>query len=248
MRERQRSARSVLSLYFSEIRDYPLLTRDEEKSLARRIRKGSQGAIDELVMSNLSFVAKVASEYRNLGIPFEDLLNEGNMGLIQAAHRFDPTKDNKFISYAIWWIRKAILKALTDKSHVVRMPYSQIKKVKEIRRAEKELQRSLGRKPNREEISKHLSKCISKIDKVLQNGVHEMSLDAGVGEDQETPLADILVDDHGQTPEDLMLDVEATDGVGEVYDQLNEQQKSVIAYRFGVLGHRIIAAEGGDAQ
>jgi RNA polymerase primary sigma factor len=156
MENTQAAKSSVLSQYFSEIREYPLLTKEEEQSLARDIQRGSREALDELVKSNLSFVAKVASEYRSLGLPFEDLLNEGNVGLIQAAQRFDPTKDNKFISYAIWWIRKAILKALSEKSHVVRMPYSQIKKFKEIRRAEKQLQRSLGRRPNREEISDHL--------------------------------------------------------------------------------------------
>jgi RNA polymerase primary sigma factor len=238
MQSKADSSRSVLSQYFSEIRDYPLLTRDEEQQLALRIRAGSQEAVDELVKSNLSFVAKVAGEYRNLGIPFEDLLNEGNLGLIEAARRFDPEKENKFISYAIWWIRKAILKALSEKAHVVRMPYSQIKKFKEIRKAEQQLQRELGREPNREEISRHLSKCISKIDRVLQNGVHELSLDVGVGEDQDTPLSDVLTDGTRPTPEQRLLEQESNDGVGEVYAQLNEQQKKVIAYRYGVVGER----------
>lgn len=232
----QRLKNSVLSQYFTEIRDYPLLTKEEEQSLAREIQRGDREALDELVKSNLSFVAKVASEYRYLGIPFEDLLNEGNVGLIQAAERFDPEKDNKFISYAIWWIRKAILKALSEKAHVVRMPYSQIKKFKEIRKAEKTLQRSLGRKPNREEISGYLSKCVSKIDKVLQYGVQETSLDEGVGSDQETPLSDVLVHAEGNSPEDKFLERETNDGVGEVYCQLNEQQKTVLAYRYGLLG------------
>jgi RNA polymerase primary sigma factor len=227
---------SILSQYFAEIRDYPLLTKEEEQSLARDIRRGDRAALDELVKSNLSFVAKVASEYRSLGLPFEDLLNEGNVGLIQAAQRFDPDKDNKFISYAIWWIRKAILKALSEKAHVVRMPYSQIKKFKEIRRAERALQRSLGRRPNREEISGHLSKCVSKIDRVLQYGVHETSLDIGVGEEQETPLSDVLVDANGRSPEDAFIERETNDGVGEVFEQLSRQQQLVIAYRYGLLG------------
>jgi RNA polymerase primary sigma factor len=246
--ESTREARSsVLSQYFSEIRDYPLLTREEEQELAREIRRGNQEARDELVKCNLSFVAKVASEYRSLGIPFEDLLNEGNLGLIEAAQRFDPEKDNKFISYAIWWIRKAILKALSEKTHVVRMPYSQIKKFKEIRRAEKELQRTLGRKPDREEISVHLSRSVNKVDRVLQYGVHELSLDVRVGEDQETPLSDVLVDEGGNSPEDKILEQEINDGVGEVYCRLNEQQKTVLAYRYGVLGERSLTLqETGD--
>jgi RNA polymerase sigma factor (sigma-70 family) len=144
--------------------------------------------------------------------------------------------NNKFISYAIWWIRKAILKALCEKAHVVRMPYSQIKKFKEIRKAEAELQRALGRTPTRDEISGHLSKCVSKIDRVLQYGVHETSLDMGVGENQDTPLADILPDERCCSPEEQLLDEETHGDLGVVYRQLNQQQKSVIAYRFGVGG------------
>ncbi len=227
---------SILSQYFAEIRNFPLLTREEEQSLARDIQRGKSEALEDLVKSNLSFVAKVASEYRNLGIPFEDLLNEGNLGLIEAGRRFDPEKNNKFISYAIWWIRKSILKALCEKAHVVRMPYSQIKKFKEIRKAEKELQRELGRSPNREEISSHLEKSVSKIDKVLQYGVHETSLDVGVGESQDTPLAEILADDRCCSPEETLLDQETTDGLGEIYAELSDQQQRVIAYRFGVAG------------
>jgi len=227
---------SVLSQYFSEIRDYPLLTREEEQTLARDIQAGSGRALEQLVQSNLSFVAKVASEYRNLGIPFEDLLNEGNLGLIEAARRFDPEKNNKFISYAIWWIRKAILKALCDKSHVVRMPYSQIKKFKEIRKAEEELQRLLGRPPEREEISEYLSKSLHKIDKVLQYGVHETSIDINVGEDQDTPLSDVLADPRIASPEDRILDEETQSGLDEAYSGLTDQQRTVIAYRFGVSG------------
>jgi len=238
MAKAQAAHSSVLSQYFTEIRDFPLLTREEEHDLARDIQAGDRGALDQLVQSNLSFVAKVASEYRNLGIPFEDLLNEGNLGLIEAARRFNPDRNNKFISYAIWWIRKAILKALCEKAHVVRMPYSQIKKFKEIRKAEQELRRSLGRGPTRDEISSHLSKCVSKIDRVLQYGVQETSLDIGVGEDRDTPLAEVLADERVDSPEDRLLGEETHAGLGEAYGQLTEQQQTVIAYRYGVLGER----------
>ena len=237
---------SILSLYFAEIRGYQMLTKEEEQSLARDIQAGSRDALNELVESNLSFVAKVASEYRNLGLPFEDLLNEGNTGLIEAAHRFDPEKDNKFISYAIWWIRKAILKALAEKAHVVRMPYSQIKKFKEIRKAERELQKELCRKPDREEIGQHLDKPVAKIDKVLRHGVQHSSLDAPLGEDHDTPLSDVLVDCNGSTPEDKLLLRESNDDVGEAYCQLNEQQKTVLAYRFGLVGTAMTLQETGE--
>ena len=232
----EKSSNSVVTQYFSEIRDFPLLTKEEERELAKSIQGGDEEALQVLVESNLSFVAKVASEYRYLGLPFEDLLNEGNVGLIQAAHRFDPDKDTKFISYAIWWIRKAILKALSEKSHVVRMPYSQIKKFKEIRRAEKALQRALGRRPNREEISERLEKSVAKIDRVLQYGVHETSLDRPLSDDHDTSVSDVLVDDRCTTPEERLLEQEMTADVGEVYCMLSAQQKTVIALRYGLLG------------
>ncbi len=227
---------TTLSRYFSEIRNYPLLTKEEEKQLARDLQNGRKEAVNELVESNLSFVAKVASEYRNLGLPFEDLLNEGNVGLIEAAHRFDADKDTKFISYAIWWIRKSILKALSEQSHVVRLPYSQMKKVKEIRMAEKALRRKLGRKPTREEISRVLDKSVAKIDKVLQYGVHEMSLDEPMGDEQDRPLADCLEDREKITAEERILEAEMTEGVGEAFEHLSDQQKTVIEYRFGLGG------------
>jgi RNA polymerase primary sigma factor len=236
MASRRETSTTVLSRYFAEIRDFPLLTKEEEQQLARDLQGGRLEAVNELVESNLSFVAKVAAEYRSLGMPLEDLLNEGNLGLIEAARRFDASKDTKFISYAIWWIRKSILKALSEQSHIVRLPYSQLKKVKEIRAAEKALGKSLGRKPNREEISDHLSKSVAKIDKVLQHSVHETSLDEAHGDDQDNPLSDCIEDLQSVSPERDILDREEAACVSEAYAMLPPQQKTVIAYRFGFNG------------
>ncbi len=149
MDSRQNDRSSVLARYFSEIRHYPLLSKKQEQSLAANIKNGCKASLKELIESNLSFVVKVASEYRNLGLPFEDLLNEGNVGLIEAAHRYDATKGTKFITYAIWWIRKSILRALSEHSNLVRVPTYQMKKVREIRDAENSLRRTLGRRPKR---------------------------------------------------------------------------------------------------
>ena len=235
-KKRASEGASTLSRYFSEIRNFPLLSKEEEKQLARDVQAGREEAVNELVESNLSFVAKVASEYRNLGLPFEDLLNEGNVGLIEAARRFDASKDTKFISYAIWWIRKSILKALSEQSHVVRLPYSQMKKVKEIRHAEKALRKKFGRKPTREEMAEFLDKSVAKIDKVLMHGVHEMSIDEPIGDDQDTHLADCLEDKEAVSAEERILDVEMTDGVDDAFAELTDQQKTVIRYRFGLDG------------
>src|SRR6058998_3296636 len=167
---------TVLSRYFSEIRSYSLLTRDQEVSLAKRVLKGDRRSLNDLIESNLSFVAKVASEYRNLGLPFEDLLNEGNLGLIEAAHRYDHSKGTKFITYAIWWIRKSILRALSEHA-LVRVPSYQMKKVKEVRDVERQLRRELGRKPKREEICAQLDSTVAKVDEILQLSLRELSLD-----------------------------------------------------------------------
>jgi len=225
---------SLLSRYFSEIRNYPLLSKDQEHVLARDVKSGSRQALNELIVSNLSFVVKVASEYRNLGLPFEDLLNEGNLGLIEAAHRYDASKGTKFITYAIWWIRKSILKALSEHSNLVRVPTYQMKKVREIRDAETTLSRRLGRRPRREEISERLDRSLSKVDQVLQFNLREMSLDDRFGKERDKPIADFLVDLRSANPESDLIKREATSLVAEAMSHLNEQERKVIAHRFGI--------------
>jgi len=227
---------SVLSRYFSEIREYPLLTKDEEMALADGVKRGDRASLNELIESNLSFVVKVSSEYRNLGLPFEDLLNEGNIGLIEAAHRYDATKGTKFITYAIWWIRKSILKALSEHSNLVRVPSYQMKKVREIRDAEASLRRSLGRAPERGEISRRLAKSVNKIDQVLQFTMREVSLDDKVGKDRDKPIAEYLVDPACSSPEDDLINRESNSLVGEAMAHLTEQERIVVAHRFGLAG------------
>jgi RNA polymerase primary sigma factor len=225
---------SVLSRYFSEIRDYPLLSKEQEQVLAKKVKNGCKDSLRELVESNLSFVVKVASEYRNLGLPFEDLLNEGNIGLIEAAHRYDAGKGTKFITYAIWWIRKSILKALSEHSNLVRVPTYQMKKVREIRDAENALRRTLGRRPKREEISVQLERSLSKIDQVLQFTLREMSLDDKVGKDRDTPISEYLVDDTSASAEEDLIKREANVLVSEAMHHLTDQEKTVICHRFGI--------------
>ena len=162
-------------------------------TLARSVqKKGCKDSLNGLIESNLSFVVKVASEYRNLGLPFEDLLNEGNLGLIEAAHRYDASKGTKFITYAIWWIRKSILKALSEHSSLVRVPTYQMKKVREIRDVEANLSRRLGRRPRRDEISARLERSLAKVDQILQYSLREMSLDDKLGKDRDKPIASKL--------------------------------------------------------
>ncbi len=236
MNSTQKERSTLLSRYFSDIRAYPLLTKEQEQGLAKNVKNGCRDSLHELVKSNLSFVVKVASEYRNLGLPFEDMLNEGNIGLIEAAHRYDASKGTKFITYAIWWIRKSILKSLGEHSSLVRVPTYQMKKVREIRDAENSLRRSLGRKPKREEISDRLDRSVIKIDQVLQFTLREMSLDDKVGKERDTPIADYLVDDNLITPEDDLIKREANSLVSEAMTNLTEQERTVLCHRFGIAG------------
>jgi RNA polymerase primary sigma factor len=227
---------SVLARYFSEIREYPLLSKDEELDLAVAVRNGCARSLNELVESNLSFVVKVASEYRNFGIPFEDLLNEGNIGLIEAARRYDASKGTKFITYAIWWIRKSILKALSEHSTLVRVPNYQMKKLREIRETERSLRRELGRRPDRHEISAQLDRSVQKIDQALQFQMREMSLDDKVGRDRDTPISDYLVDSESISPEEDLISREANSLVAEAMRHLSPQERVVVTSRFGLTG------------
>jgi len=229
---------SVLSRYFSEIREYPLLTKDEEMALADGVKRGDRASLNELIESNLSFVVKVSSEYRNLGLPFEDLLNEGNIGLIEAAHRYDASKGTKFITYAIWWIRKSILKALSEHSNLVRVPSYQMKKVRKVRDTEQSLARSLGRKPEKDELSRELDSSISKIDEILQIKLREISIDDKVGKDKDIPISDYLVDSQCVNPEAELLKTESQDLVRTALHMLSDQEHTVITNRFGLTGGR----------
>jgi RNA polymerase primary sigma factor len=223
-------------VYKRQIREYPLLSKDEEIDLALAVRNGCTRSLNELVESNLSFVVKVASEYRNFGIPFEDLLNEGNIGLIEAARRYDASKGTKFITYAIWWIRKSILKALSEHSTLVRVPNYQMKKIREIRETERSLRRELGRRPERHEISAQLDRSVQKIDQALQFQLREMSLDEKVGRDRDTPISDYLVDTDTVSPEDGLITREANVLVAEAMRHLTAQERTVVTWRFGLTG------------
>jgi RNA polymerase primary sigma factor len=229
--------RSALSRYFSELRAYPPLSRERERRLARDART-SKVSRDRLIEANLGFVVKVATEYRNLGLPLEDLLNEGNLGLLEAAGRFDTSKGTKFITYAIWWIRKSILKALSERSALVRVPSYQLKKVREIRETERSLRIKLGRRVEREEISAKLARSMAKVDQALQLAVREVSLDHRVGQDRDQPISDYLVDLNCADAESDMIRREDSELIGEALRELTAQEQRVLSYRFGIDGGR----------
>jgi RNA polymerase primary sigma factor len=231
---------SCVSKYLQEISEFPLLTKEEEHEVAVKMEEaGKDGSYHDLVKSNLSFVVKIASEYKNMGLPFEDLLNEGNIGLIEAAHHFDSSRGTKFITYAIWWIRKSILKALSQHAAMVRIPNYQLKKVRNVRNTERMLARELGREADREEISKELRVTIAKIDEILQMKMRELSLDEKVGKDKDTPISDYLVDGRSINPEDELIKNESQGVIRMALRSLSDQEQTVIINRFGLEGGRV---------
>ncbi len=235
MKHTHHEDRLALSQYLREIRKFPMLSRGDEQRLLKEIERGDPDAPARLVECNLSFVVKVAAEYRSLGVPFEDLLNEGNLGLIEAARRFDPTKGTKFITYAIWWIRKTILKAIADRSAVVRMPTYQRKKIYALRKAEATLSRTLGRAPTREELARHMSVSPVQVDRLRHLHLAHDSLDRLVGEDKTLPRSSFLRDS-GSSSEKLLLDREVHYLVKRAFRKLTPREQAVLGWRFALGG------------
>ncbi len=225
----------VLAKFFADIEPRQFLTREQEREIAVSIGEGCTHSRNELVESNLGFVAKIASEYRNLGLPFEDLLNEGSLGLIEAAQRFDGSKGTRFLTYAIWWIRKFILTAVSRNSTLVRLPGEQARRMREMRKVEERLRSRLGRQPLREEISRELNHSLTRVEEVLRYRPRETSIDESPGEGTRS-LKELLTDERLSDPSQEMLDREARDRALTAVDRLSPIERRVIRARFGLMG------------
>src|SRR5215216_5022292 len=191
-----------LDQYLRDISAYPLISRDEEVRLAQRIRQNDQECLDKLVRSNLRFVVSVAKKYQNQGVSLSDLINEGNLGLIRAAHKFDETKGIKFISYAVWWIRQAILQALAEQSRIVRVPLSRAGAVHRIGRRSSAMTQELGREPTLQEIAEELEVPEDEISHALAMSQVYLSLDAPLVPGEDGQLLDYLSDALSPGPDD----------------------------------------------
>jgi RNA polymerase primary sigma factor len=233
-------SRDCVTHYLKEIRKYPILTREEESSVARRLQtaSGDDTACQELVTSNLAFVVKVANEYRNLGLPFEDLLNEGNLGLIEAARHFDPSRGTRFLTYAIFWIRKSILRAVARQANLVRLPTYQVKRLRLVGKAERALAATLGRAADREELSEKLQLSAATLDDLMQLRTRELSLDEPAGGDAASPRVDLLVDERAPDPDDRVIEDELRGRIRAAVGRLRPQERAVIVARFGLEGGR----------
>ncbi len=226
----------VLTNYFREISKIPLLTPEEEVQLASRIRQGDKKALTKLIRANLKFVVKVALEYRNQGLPLEDLINEGNLGLIKATRRFDETKGFKFISYAVWWIRQSILQSLTEQTRTVRLPANQIATINQIGKSYNSLEQVFEREPTPEEIANRLELTPGKINFISQSMGRQYSLDAFISSDKETSLLDVTGDD-----KPLSLDQESgnqslREEIDRVLQTLSKKEADILRMYFGFDG------------
>ena len=192
-----------LDKYLQEIGKVDLITAEEEVELAQRIKKGDQFALEKLTKANLRFVVSVAKQYQNQGLTLPDLINEGNLGLIKAAQRFDETRGFKFISYAVWWIRQSILQALAEQSRIVRLPLNKIGSINKINKTYAFLEQAHERAPSAEEIAKELDMTVNDVKESLKNSGRHVSMDAPLVEGEDSNLYDVL--NSGESPNPCLL-------------------------------------------
>ena len=234
---------SSLDQYLKEISAYPLLSRDEEVDLAQRIRRGDEEALDKLVRSNLRFVVSVAKKYQNQGVALSDLINEGNLGLIRAAHKFDETKGIKFISYAVWWIRQAILQALAEQSRIVRVPLNRAGALHRIGKRSSMLLQELGREPTVEELADELDLSEEEVRRTLSLSQSHLSLDAPLTPGEDNRLLDYLPDQFSPGPDDETYDRALMDTVEEALGTLKEREAKILRLYFGLDGQEPMTLE-----
>ena len=242
-RRRFRDENRSLDLYLQEIGETPLLTAKEEIQLARRIRQGDRKALDKLTRANLRFVVSVAKQYQNQGLSLADLVNEGNIGLIKAAHRFDETRGFKFISYAVWWIRQAILQALAEQSRIVRLPLNRVGALHRIGKASSTLEQEFGREPSAEEIAKELEMSPLEVTDTLKISNSHLSLDAPFCHGEDNSLLDVLVNELQPAPDDALLDESLKIEIAKALDTLTVREAEVVSLYFGIDRNRAYTLE-----
>ena len=224
----------MLDQYLQEIGQIPLLVPEEEVKLARRIKQGDQEALHKLTRANLRFVVSVAKKYQGQGLTLADLINEGNYGLIKAAQRFDETRGFKFISYAVWWIRQAILQALAEQSRVVRLPLNRIGTISKIRKTSARLAQTHERQPNIEELAKELDVDVEKVREAMQHTGRHLSMDAPFNEDDDNSLLDVLPDDEDTAPDDTLMDESLKIDIERALSLLHPREAEITRLYFGI--------------
>ena len=223
-----------LDKYLQEIGKVDLITPDEEIELAIRIRKNDSLALEKLVKANLRFVVSVAKQYQNQGLSLGDLINEGNLGLIKAAKRFDETRGFKFISYAVWWIRQSILQALAEQSRIVRLPLNRVGALNKIGKAYSNLEQEYEREPNAQELAQELDMDISEVSENLKIAGRAVSMDAPFTQGEENRLLDILENDEQPSPDFTLMSESLRSEIERALSTLSEREAEVIKLYFGL--------------
>ena len=220
--------------YLAEIARQPLLTPDEEVDLARKIREGDMRALERLTVCNLRFVVSIAKKYQNQGISLPDLVNEGNVGLLKAAQRFDETRGFKFISYAVWWIRQSILTAIADQARVVRLPLNQVGTISKIKKELSRLEQQYQRFPTVDEIAEAVDLPPYKVAELLRLNGFTQSLDAPVSSDDDTKMVDTYIPENVSGTDDTLMKESLVTDVDDMLSDLPEKEQEVIRLFFGL--------------
>lgn len=223
-----------LDKYLQEIGKEELVSVEEEVELAQRIKKGDRNALEKLTKANLRFVVSVAKQYQNQGLSLPDLINEGNVGLIKAAEKFDETRGFKFISYAVWWIRQSILQAIAEQSRIVRLPLNQVGSVNKINKVLNKFEQEYERKPSIEEISEKVDLPEDKIDDVLKINSRHVSVDAPFADGEDNGLLDVLVNDDSPMADKSLVLESLRAEINTALQALNERERNVIEAFFGI--------------
>ncbi len=231
-----------LDKYLHEIGKVDLITAEEEVILAQKIREGDQAALERLTKTNLRFVVSVAKQYQNQGLTLGDLINEGNLGLIKAAKRFDETKGFKFISYAVWWIRQSILQAIAEQSRIVRLPLNQVGSLSKISKAFSRLEQEYEREPSPEELADILETTVDKISDTLSNSGRHVSMDAPFVQGEENTLLDVLENDNPET-DSMLIDESLSEEIKRSLSTLTEREREIIVLFFGLSTNHPLSLE-----
>ncbi len=229
--------------YLEEIGGFCPLPPEQEIALACRIRKGDEMALEDLVKANLRFVISVAKEYQGQGLPLQDLISEGNLGLIKAAQRFDETRGFKFISYAVWWIRQSILQALAEQSRVVRLPLNRVGAINKVGRALEHLEKEYGREPSMGEIADKMDMSSFEVADVLKTSARHLSLDEPFKEDEGNSLLDVLESDRYEPPDGQLMRDSLREEIEKVLSTLKSREAEIVKLYFGLDGDRPLTLE-----
>ena len=231
-----------LDKYLHEIGKVDLITAEEEVILAQKIREGDQAALERLTKTNLRFVVSVAKQYQNQGLTLGDLINEGNLGLIKAAKRFDETKGFKFISYAVWWIRQSILQAIAEQSRIVRLPLNQVGSLSKISKAFSKLEQEYEREPSPEELADILETTVDKVSDTLSNSGRHVSMDAPFVQGEENTLLDVLENTDPDT-DSTLIDESLSEEIKRSLATLTEREREIIVLFFGLSTNHPLSLE-----